>query len=68
MAPLGKPTEKHFPSRGLSSTSASYQILCSLALVYMQRSAAGADPEDLRKATEWDNIGSGDFPRVFFVL
>lgn len=30
--------------------------------------AAGADPEDHRKATEWDNTGSGDFPTVFFVL
>lgn len=38
-------------------TSASYQ-----------RPAAGADPEDFRKATEWDNTDSGDFTRVLFVL
>lgn len=34
----------------------------------MQRPAAGADPEGLRKATEWDNTGTRNFKRVFLVL
>lgn len=68
MAPLGKLAEKHSPSKGLPFFSASYQVPCSLALVYMQRPAAGADPEGLRKATEWDNTGTRNFKRVFLVL
>lgn len=39
-----------------------------LALLCMQRPAAGADPEELRKVTEWDNTGHGDFPSLLCPL